>query len=102
VGQKAVIVINAQSVIQIVNAAALELLGYSKGDIKGKNLRMIMPPSAAGMVTPKNHRSFSLPNRQCVLDTQLQSSSVQRLCSSSISSTKVSGLPPTAGLTPTL
>jgi PAS domain S-box-containing protein len=45
--QRAVIIINAQSVIQITNDAVLPLLGYTKSELKGKSLRIILPPTVA-------------------------------------------------------
>ncbi len=41
---RAVFVVNAQSIIEITNQAALDLLGFTKGDLKGKSLSLILPP----------------------------------------------------------
>jgi two-component system, LuxR family, sensor kinase FixL len=46
---RAVIIINAQSIIQLTNDSVLTMLGYSKAELKGKNLRILLPPNIAEM-----------------------------------------------------
>jgi PAS domain-containing protein len=44
---RAVIIINAQSNIVITNDAVFPILGYTKSELKGKALRIILPPTVA-------------------------------------------------------
>jgi PAS domain S-box-containing protein len=45
--ERAIIVANAQSIIQIANDGVADVLGYSKAELVGKNLRIILPPTIA-------------------------------------------------------
>lgn len=45
--QGAVIVADLEGAVRVVNRAALELLGYRKSDVLGKDLKAVLPPSAA-------------------------------------------------------
>jgi hypothetical protein len=44
---RAVVIINAQSIIQVTNDAVAAVLGYTRTELKGKPLRCILPPSVA-------------------------------------------------------
>jgi PAS domain-containing protein len=50
---RAVVIINAQSVIQITNDIVTSMLGFPKSELKGRNLRVMLPPSVADV-----HQSF--------------------------------------------
>jgi PAS domain S-box-containing protein len=45
--KRAVIIINAQSIIQVTNDAVANVLGHTRAELKGKPLRCILPPSVA-------------------------------------------------------
>lgn len=47
IDKRAVIIINAQSVIQITNNLVYDVLGYTKHELKGKPLKVILPPAIA-------------------------------------------------------
>jgi PAS domain-containing protein len=47
--QRGIIIINAQSIVQLVNEAVSRILGYSQADLRGKSLRTILPPTVADM-----------------------------------------------------
>jgi PAS domain S-box-containing protein len=40
--------INAQGIIQMANKVAVQLLGYKKGELEGKNVSCIMPQPFSG------------------------------------------------------
>jgi PAS domain-containing protein len=44
---RGIVIINAQSVIQIVSDSVAILLGHTKSELKGKSLRTILPPLVA-------------------------------------------------------
>jgi PAS domain-containing protein len=75
VDERAIIIINAQSVIQLTNDAVTGLLGYAKSELKGRNLRVILPPSAA-----ESHgtfvRNYIATGRSVVLNTTTSQVSV--------------------------
>jgi PAS domain-containing protein len=43
VDKRAIIVINAQGLIQLTNQVAHDLFGYTKAEIRGKNVSMLIP-----------------------------------------------------------
>jgi PAS domain S-box-containing protein len=45
--KRAIIIMNAQSVIQIASDSTYNVLGYTKHELKGKNIRIILPPTIA-------------------------------------------------------
>ncbi len=42
-------VVSAQSTILLASQPALDLLGYTKGEMKGKSLNLILPPQVVDM-----------------------------------------------------
>jgi PAS domain S-box-containing protein len=56
--QGAVIVVDLEGAVRVVNRAALELLGYGKADLLGKDLRAVLPlPAAMDDVVPAGGRA---------------------------------------------
>ncbi len=64
----AVFIINANGIIQMANKNACSLLGYSKGELDGKNINVIMPPPFSQRHN-KYIRAYVHTGREHILNT---------------------------------
>ncbi|KAL6762973.1 hypothetical protein V8C86DRAFT_516282 [Haematococcus lacustris] len=91
---RCVIIINAQGQIQMTNRALLDVFGYTKAEIREKNVGLLMPPSTAAVHNTylRNYITSGQPKILNQATEQLAMTKDRRLLPVSLMVTKISGI----------
>ncbi|KAJ9509395.1 hypothetical protein QJQ45_001848 [Haematococcus lacustris] len=91
---RCVIIINAQGQIQMTNRALLDVFGYTKAEIREKNVGVLMPPSTAAVHNTylRNYITSGQPKILNQATEQLAMTKDRRLLPVSLMVTKISGI----------
>ncbi|KAL6762968.1 hypothetical protein V8C86DRAFT_516034 [Haematococcus lacustris] len=91
---RCVIIINAQGQIQMTNRALLDVFGYTKAEIREKNVGLLMPPSTAAAHNTylRNYITSGQPKILNQATEQLAMTKDRRLLPVSLMVTKISGI----------
>jgi PAS domain-containing protein len=63
----AVVIINAQGQVKMVNKPLLKMFGYKKSEVQGKNVSMLMPQPFSGR-HPQYLRNYVTTGKRKILD----------------------------------